>query len=39
MNIFKTDIGIKSENFIIKIIIATVIAVGTLITMYNLFKI
>ena len=39
MNIFKTDIGVRSENFIIKLIIATLIAVGTLITLYNLFKI
>jgi len=39
MNIFKTDIGVRSENFGIKLIIATLIAVGALITLYNLFKI
>ena len=39
MNIFKTDIGIKSEHFVIQIVIATIIAIGALATLYNLFKI
>lgn len=39
MNIFKTDIGIKSEHFIMQIIIATIIAIGALISMYYFFRI
>ena len=39
MNIFRTDIGVKSDNFILKLIISTIIAFSTLIIMYNIFKI
>lgn len=39
MNILKTDIGTKSEHFGIQIIIATIIAIGALVTLYNLLKI
>lgn len=34
MNIFKTDIGVRSDNFILKLILATIIAFGTLCLMY-----
>ena len=39
MNILKSDIGVKSDNFILKLILATIIAFSTLITMYLSFKI
>ena len=39
MNIFKEDIGVKSDNFSIKLILATIIAFGTLFVMYYLFRV
>lgn len=39
MNILKTDIGVRSDNFILKLILATIIAFSILITMYLTFKI
>ena len=39
MNIFKTDIGVRSENFKLKITLSTIIAFGTILTMYYLFRI
>ena len=39
MNIFKTDIGVRSDNFSLKLIFATVIAFGTIVAMYLSFKI
>ena len=34
-----SDIGIKNDNFIVTILLSTIIAFGTLIGMYYLFKI
>ena len=34
MNIFKTDIGVRSDNFVLKLILATIITFGTLCLMY-----
>ena len=39
MNIFKTDIGVRSENFLIKLILATIIVFGTIFVMYFQFRI
>jgi hypothetical protein len=38
-SMFGMDIGIKSDNFKIKILLSTVIAFGTLIGIYYLFRI
>jgi len=38
-SILGADIGIKSENFKIKFIIATFIALGTIVVMTNMFRI
>ena len=39
MNIFKTDIGVKSDNFILKLILSTIIAFSTIVVMYYLFRV
>ena len=39
MNIFKTDIGVKSDNFILKITLSTIIAFSTIVVMYYLFRV
>ena len=38
-SVLLSDVGIKNDNFIVTILLSTIIAFGTLIGMYYLFKI